>query len=117
MTGNDGKILSLFSIILQKNSHGNQDLLNLYSDIGDFDIFLKVISRFSGRSVKFPTGKEIEDALSLALAYYYHEEEGRSWEEIRKLIPYDTSPLSYNARFNSLNDYIKKKIAEVIHKK
>lgn len=116
MKDEDGKILSLFSLILQKNSHGNQDILNLYRDIDDLDTFLKILGRFSGRTVKFPTIREVEDAMTLAFAYYYHEEQGMSWSEVRKAIPNDVSPISYNARINALNKYIRKAMADVIRK-
>lgn len=108
----DNKILSIFTLILNKNSHGNQDILNLYKILDDTNLFLKVISRFEGRTVKFPTVKEIEDSLTTALVYYYREQ-GMSWSEIKTILPVDFSPEGYSMKIKSLNSWILKSIKEI----
>lgn len=114
MSDIDNKILNLFSLILGKNSHGNQDIVNLYRDIEDHETFLKVVGRFSGRTVKFPTTKEIEEAMVLAMVYYYREQ-GLSWKEIQAILPVEFSPTGYSMKIKALNSFILKSLKKVMN--
>lgn len=109
----DNKILSIFSLILNKDTHGNQDILNLYNIVDDIDVFLKIIARFSGRRIQFPTVKEVEEALTLALIYYYREQ-GMNWKEIQAIMPVKFSPTGYSMKIKSLNSFILKSLKEVM---
>lgn len=109
----DNRILSIFSLLLNKNTHGNQDILNLYHAIDDWDVFLKIMGLFSGRTVKFPTLAEIEDSLLTALIYFYRES-GYTWEEIRAIVPEDFSPAGYSMKLKSLNSFILKSISKIM---
>lgn len=109
----DNRILSIFTLILNKNSHGNKDMRNLYDLVGDMDTFLKIIARFSGRKIQFPTLKEVEEALTMSLVYYYREQ-GYTWKEIRAIMPVDFSPEGYSMKIKSLNSFILKSLKEVM---
>lgn len=113
MKDTENKILNLFSLILGKNAHGNQDISNLYRDIGDHEKFLKVVSRFGGRTIKFPTVKEIEEAMTLAMIYYYREQ-GMSWKEIQTILPVEFSPTGYSMKIKALNSYILRALQKVM---
>ena len=106
----DKRILSLFSLILSDTTHGNKDILNLYKVLGDLEQFVKVIKLFSGRKVRFPTEKEIDEAMVLSLVYYYRYEKNKSWEEVKALIPHEISPMGYAAKIAGFNVQLKKKI-------
>lgn len=110
----DNKILSIFTLILNKNSHGNKDIKTIYELVGDMETFLKIIARFSGRKVQFPTLKEVEESLTTALIYYYREQ-GYTWKEIRAVMPVDFSPEGYSMKIKSLNSFILKSLKEVMH--
>ena len=103
-------ILPLFNLILSDTTHGNKDILNLYRVLGDMEQFVKVIKLFSGRKVKFPTEDEINECMVLSLVYYYRYEKGESWEEIKKMIPYEINPTGYSAKIAGFNVQLKKKI-------
>lgn len=104
------RILSLFNLILSDTTHGNKDILNLYKLFDNLEDFVKVIKLFSGRKVKFPTEKEIDECMVLSLVYYYRYEKGVSWEEVKKMIPYDINPIGYAAKIAGFNVQLKKKI-------
>lgn len=109
----DNRIISLFTLILNKDSHGNEDIKNLYTIVDDMEVFLKIIARFSGRKVQFPTIKEMEEALTTALVYNYREQ-GMSWKEIQAIMPVDFSPTGYSMKIKSLNSYILKSLKKVM---
>ena len=109
----DNRILSIFTLILNKNSHGNKDMRNLYDLVDDMETFLKIITRFSGRKVQFPTVKEVEESLTTALIYFYREQ-GYTWKEIRAIMPVDFSPEGYSMKIKSLNSFILKSLKEVM---
>ena len=109
----DNRIISIFTLILNKNSHGNKDIKTLYDLVGDMDTFLKIVARFSGRKVQFPTLKEVEESLTTALIYYYREQ-GYTWKEIRAVMPVDFSPEGYSMKIKSLNSFILKSLKEVM---
>lgn len=113
MNNTEDKVMSVFSLILNKDTHGNQDILNLYNMVDDMELFLRIVSRFSGRRVQFPTLKEIEDALTLALVYTYREQ-GMSWKEIQALMPVDFSPMGYSMKIKSLNSFILRSLKEAV---
>lgn len=109
----DNRILSIFTLLLNKNSHGNEDILNLYRIVDDMDTFLKIIGRFGGRTIKFPTTKEIEENLTLALVYYYREQ-GYTWAEIQSIVPVKFSPEGYSMKIKSLNSFILRSLKQVM---
>ena len=113
MTGLDNRILSIFTLILNKNSHGNKDIKTLYELVDDMETFLKIIARFSGRKVQFPTVKEVEESLTTALIYFYREQ-GYTWKEIRAIMPVDFSPEGYSMKIKSLNSFILKSLKEIM---
>lgn len=109
----DNRIVSIFTLLLNKNSHGNCDMRNLYELVDDMDTFLKIVSRFNGRKVQFPTLKEVEDSLTTALVYYYREQ-GYTWKEIRAIMPVSFSPEGYSMKIKSLNSFILKSLKETM---
>ena len=104
-------ILEALTIILYQNQK-NTDLVELYKLIG-IDGFVKVISLFEDRTVKFPSSGEVKESLILALCYYYREIKGLSWPEIRAKLPFEISPHSYGIRIKSLNRFVRKKLEQL----
>lgn len=110
MQDDDSRIMSLFNLILSDTTHGNKDILNLYRILPNMEDFVKVIKLFSGRKVKFPTEQEIDECMTLSLIYYYRYEKKLDWEDIRKIIPKEFSPMGYSAKIAGFNVQLKKKI-------
>lgn len=107
------RIMNLFSIILNQNTHGNRDMINLFNVLGqDVELFSKVVTLFDGRRVRFPEKSEIEESMVLALIYHYRYEEKMEWDAIRKIIPFDFSPMEYAMKIKGLNKFISKQLED-----
>lgn len=59
------------SMVIYNNVH-NTDIAKLYSAV-DLETFLLIVNLFEGRTLEFPTKKELRDSIELALFYYYKE--------------------------------------------
>ena len=97
-------LFRVLSLILHNNSH-NKDIIDLYKVL-DLNSFSKVINVMDNKLVKFPSKEEFKDSLLFALCYYYREIENLSWDEIKKILPFDFSSFSYGIRIRNLNHYI-----------
>lgn len=105
-------ILKIFSLIFY-NSQNNTDILELYKLL-DLENFVKVISLYDGRTVKFPERETMKNNLLLSLLYYYREIENKSWDKIKDEFPFEISPISYGIQIKNLNNFIKQKLFEII---
>lgn len=102
-------LLKIVSLIITQNASGNDDLCRLYRVL-KLEDFIKVVSIFDGRTVKFFSKDEIDEALVLALCYYYKEIEGKSWDQIRELIPFEISSISFGVKIKNLNSFLRAQI-------
>ncbi len=111
----DTEIELIFQIVsLIMNNGSSDNIQNLYS-IVDLENFIRVISLFDGKTIKFPSKQSLKEIFIWALCYYYKEIKGMSWKEIEKLIPYEISTISYGVRIKQLNKYIEKEINKIAH--
>ena len=108
-------ILKVVELVLH---HGvfNDDLLNLYRRTG-MDNFVSVIDIFGGRTIKLPRVSEIKEAITLALCFYYKELKRKNWKEIKALLPFEISSISYGTRIKGLNSFVQEKIKELLEGK
>lgn len=107
-------VLKIFSLIFY-HTQNNTDIIELYKLL-DLDSFIKVISLYDGRTVKFPTREIMKNHLLLSLLYYCKEVEGKDWEVIKKEFPFDISSISYGIQIKNLNNFIKQKLSEIVKK-
>ena len=105
-------ILEAVSLILY-STQSNKDIIELFNLL-DMDAFVKVVTLFDGRTIKFPTRKYLKNALTLALLYYYKEIKGMDWEEIKKEMPFEVSTISYGIQIKNLNNFIRQKLFEIL---
>lgn len=107
-------ILECVSLIIYSTIN-NTDIVELYRllDLADF---VKVISLFDGRTVKFPTKTELRSSLLLAVLYYYREILNMDWDEIKEEFPFEISSISYGIQIKNLNNFIKQKMYEMFKK-
>ena len=109
----DTEIELIFEIVsLIMNNGSNDNVQNLYSLL-DLENFIRVITLFDGKTIKFPSKQSLKETFIWALCYYYKEIKGMSWKEIEKLIPYEISTISYGVRIKQLNKYIEKEIYNI----
>lgn len=106
-------IFRIVSLVINNDYSNNTDLRDLYRVI-DLESFVKVVSIFENRSVKFPSKNSVKESLMLALCYYYKEIEGWSWEQIKNSLPFDISSISYGIRIKSLDRFLINKINELV---
>ncbi len=109
----DTEIELIFEIVSLIMNNGTSDnVQNLYSLL-DLENFIRVITLFDGKTVKFPSKQSLKETFIWALCYYYKEIKGFTWKEIEKLIPYEISTISYGIRIKQLNKYIEKEIHSI----
>lgn len=109
----DTEIELIFEIVsLIMNSGSSDNIQNLYSLL-DLENFIRVITLFDGKTIKFPSKQSLKETFIWALCYYYKEIKQMSWREIEKLIPYEISTISYGIRIKQLNKHIEKEIHEI----
>lgn len=108
-------IVQAFSMILNMNNTKNRDMVDLYNLVG-MDEFVSIISLFEKRTVVFPSKDEIKESILLALIFYYREVKGLSWEEIKDIVPFDFSSISYSSKLKGLNKYLVEKLREIFSK-
>lgn len=97
-------IFQVLSLIIFQSTN-NDNLSNLYHSV-DLENFVKVLSVFDGLEVKFPSKKKLKDWLLFALCYYYRDIEQMSWDEIKKILPFDISSISYGIKIRNLNKFV-----------
>lgn len=109
----DTEIELIFEIVSLIMNNGNSDnVQNLYSLL-DLENFIRVVTLFDGKTIKFPSKQSLKETFIWALCYYYKEIKNLSWKEIEKLIPYEISTISYGIRIKQLNKYIEKEIHSI----
>lgn len=108
------KVIEALSIILSMNyTKKNHDIIDLYNFMG-FDTFVSILSLFERRTVSFPSKEEIKDSIIFALIFYYREIKGYSWTEIKEIVPFEFSSISYSFKLKSLNKFMIENLKEVL---
>ena len=99
------------ALVFQHNEKLSE-LYDAYKLLG-VENFVRLIHLFDGRTVRFPTGTELKDAIILSLCFYYREIEGLTWEEVHDRIPFKFSSLTIAYKLKSLNAAIRKELVEI----
>lgn len=108
-------VVKAFSLILNMNTKGNpknQDIVDLYNEVG-IDTFFKIIDVLEKKTVTFPSRREIREAIILAVLYYYHEVNGMEWSEIKSIVPFEFSTISYSAKIKNMNKFVINNLLEL----
>lgn len=110
---NSNRVVEALSIILNM-SYGqkNKALVDLYNLKG-LDTFVEIVSLFERKTITFPSKDEIKEAVMLALIFYLREVEGHSWAEIKEIVPFEFSSISYSFKLKTLNKFIFRQLLEV----
>lgn len=107
------KVMEALSIVLSANyGMKNKGLVELYN-IKGLDTFLDVISIFERKTITFPSKEEVKEAIMLSLVFYLREVHGYTWEEIKAIVPFDFSSISYAFKIKNLNKFVAEKLLEV----
>ena len=112
---NNDVLFKIFNLVLYKNAR-NTDMIDLYKNFSISD-FVKIISIFDGKIVKFYSLNEIRETLLLTLTYYYREIMEYTWEEIKQMVPFEINTIKYGIQIKNLNSYLKQKINEIFNNK
>ena len=108
------KFMNIVSIIIYGND-SCKDIADLFSLVG-MDTFIKIVNLFNGRDLQFPTKKEIQEAIELALFFYYKNVQGCTNHKDLKLLNIveekDFSSISIGKRLLKLEKAMQDKILE-----
>jgi hypothetical protein len=111
-SGEESTILKALAIQLGMPPN-NRDFQDLYHVLG-LEGFVRVMSLFEGRSIRFPSRKNVNDMILTALLFHYREIEGMSWSEIKERVPFDFSPISYSTKIKKMNSYMISQLEEAL---
>lgn len=105
-------IIQSLSLLL-KMPDSNSDLNDLYNLVG-LENFVRVISLFENKTIKFPSKSEVKDIILTSLLFYYREVEKLDWNEIKTKVPFDFSSISYASKIKKMNLFMKKKLFDIL---
>lgn len=105
-------LMRLVTIIIAEQAPGD-DMVALYNLLPMQD-FVRVVNLFDGRLVRFFSRKDVQDALLLALCFYYREVEGLDWKEIAQKIPFPISSTSYSSRVRKLSAAMREQMMKTL---
>jgi hypothetical protein len=89
------------------------ELLEIFKAF-DLVSFTKLLHIVGGKEIKFPSVSQLEDHLISALLYVEKEENGLSWDQIKKRYPQLTiSALRYSMKFKSMNEFMRRHLANI----
>lgn len=108
------QVVRVLSLVLyaEEGFKNKEDFLDLYNLLG-LDGFVSVVSLFEKRTVTFPSIETIKDDIILAVIFYYKEIKNYSWAEIKNIVPFEFSSISYAFRIKKLNSFIVEQMKEV----
>lgn len=106
-------ILDVVALLI--HNEDNTDLSNLYDAIG-LEAFTKMVELFDGRPVDIPAKDDLRDKLLLAMCYYYNVIEGRDWDEITGMLPFEINTVSMGIRISNLNKNLRRKMETLLSK-
>ena len=105
-------ILRLVTMIIAESAPSD-DMVALYHLLSMED-FVRVINLFDGRTVKFFSRRDIQEALVLALCFYHKEVEGLEWRDISQKLPFTISSVSYGSRIKKLSHTIRRQMSLIM---
>lgn len=105
---------SLFSAVALVFYHNVKisEIYDVYKLLG-IENFVKLIHLLDGRTVHLPTSEELQEAILLALCFYYREVEGLDWDEIHDKVPFQFSSISMSYKLKSINSAIRSELKEI----
>jgi hypothetical protein len=110
------KLLEIFSLLLSKDNQKSKDLLNLYHFLGMED-FIGVVTVLEKKSIDFPSRADLKEAMKMAVIFYYKEELNYSWEQIKEILPFEFSSISYSFKIKSFNKFLIDQLKSVLKEK
>lgn len=106
---------SLFSAVALVFYHNAKvsEIYDVYKLLG-MENFVKLIHLLDGRIIHLPTSMELQEAILLAICFYYREVEGLDWDEIHDKIPFQFSSISMSYKLKSLNTSLRNELKEIL---
>lgn len=90
------------------------EIFDVYKLLG-MENFVKLIHLLDGRTIRLPTSEELQDAILLAICFYYREIEGLEWDEIHDKIPFRFNSISMSYKLKSLNSAIRAELRKIFN--
>lgn len=106
-------IWNMITLLIYKDATA-VEIPYLYEKFGIQD-FLILCQVLGGKTVRFPTRKEVESHLLTALLYYDREILKLDWDEIHKKYPeIDISAIKFAIKINNLDSFVKTRMQELM---
>lgn len=109
-------LFETINLILYKNQK-NTDMVQILKVFG-IETFVKLIQLFDGKTVRFMKDKEMTDALTLAIVYYFKRIKGiNDWEKIQEFFGNkELDRLSLSHKVHGLDQFTKQKLLQLMGK-
>lgn len=108
------QVIRTLSLIIhaEEGFKNKNDLIELYNLLG-LEGFVSVLSLFEKRTITFPSMEIIRENIILAVIFYYKEMKNYSWSEIKDIVPFEFSSISYAFKLKKLNSFIVDQMKEI----
>lgn len=111
------KLFCLFKLSRPQQSKNWEPLNEIFNRFG-IQIFIELLDIFNGRTIRFPTRKELKDLIIASLCYYYKEIEGKQWDEIKELLSIqDNHTIQYGIKVRQLKTFLDQSTIQLLFKK
>ena len=111
------KLFCLFKMNRPQQTKNWEPLNEVFNRFGT-KTFIELLDIFDGKTIRFPTRKEIKDLIIASLCYYYKEIENKTWEEIKETIGIqENSTIQYGIKVRQLKTFLEQGMTQLLFKK
>ena len=111
------KLFCLFKINRPQQSKNWEPLNEAFNQFG-IKTFIEILDIFDGKTVRFPTRKELQDLIIASLCYYYKEIESKPWEEIKEILSIqENNTIQYGIKVRQLKTFLDQGMTQILFKK
>lgn len=111
------KLFCLFKLNRPQQVKNWEPLNEIFNKFG-MKVFIEMLDIFEGKTIRFPTRKEIKDIIIASLCYYYKEIDNKSWEEIKSILNIqENNTIQYGIKVRQLRTFIEQGMTQLLFKK
>jgi hypothetical protein len=111
------KLFCMFKLNRPQHAKNWEPLNEVFNRFG-IRTFVELLDIFDGKTIRFPTRKEIKDLIMAALCYYYKEIENKSWDEIKTLLGIqENNTIQYGIKVRQLKTFLDQSMNQLLFKK
>jgi hypothetical protein len=108
------KLFCLFKLNRSYHSRTWKSLNEIFNQFG-IQTFVELMDMFEGKTIKFPSKREMKDVIMASLCYYYKEIERKPWDEIKTILGIqDNNTIQYGIKVRQLKAFIEQGLTPTI---